>query len=509
MRLAPALLLLIAITPGLQAQAGHDHGPANSVPEQLGRVSFPTSCGAAAQTAFERGVALLHSFWYEEAAEAFHGAAAAEPGCAMAAWGEAMSQLHPLWTPPTPEATRTGLASAERAVRASRLGTHEREYAEAIAAYYREGDRVTHAERLRRYEAAMARLTAWHPRDEEAAIFHALSLIALGQLDAGDTAYTRQRRAAEVLVPLFRRHPDHPGLAHYLIHAYDSPALASNGVGAAERYAAIAPSVPHAQHMPSHIYVRVGRWSDAITSNLRSAESARAFERRVDSGAMWEQRAHAYDYLVYAYLQQGDQASARRLVEEVATVTRSFPENALITDYALAAIPARYALERNDWAAAETLSVRPTPSWRAAEALTHFARALGAARRGRAGPARAALDSLAAIEQALRRAGGAQAYWAGQVAIERMVASAWAAHAEGDITAALRLAREAADIEDVTEKHPVTPGALLPARELLADLLFDLGHPAEARDAYRAVLRRQPGRARSARGAALAAQALL
>ncbi len=508
MRLATALLLL-AIAPGLHAQAGHGHGPAGRAPDQLGQVSFPTSCGESAQAAFERGVALLHSFWYEEAAEAFRASTAAEPGCAMAAWGEAMSQLHPLWAPPTAEATRVGLAAAERAVRGSRPGTRERDYAEAIAAYYRESDRVEHVERFRRYEAAMARLTARHPRDEEARIFHALSLIGLGQLEAGDTAHTRQRRAAEVLVPLFRRHPDHPGLAHYLIHAYDSPALADKGVRAAERYAGIAPSVPHAQHMPSHIYVRVGRWSDAIASNLQSAESSRAYERRVNPGAMWDQRAHAYDYLVYAYLQQGDGASARRVVDEVATATRSFPENVLTIDYAFAAIPARYALERNDWAAAQTLSVRPAPSWRAAEALTYFARALGAARGGHAGRARAALDSLAAIEQALRQAGGPHTYWAGQVAIQSLAASAWMAHAKGDTTAALRLAREAADREDAIEKHPVTPGALLPARELLADLLVDLGRHAEARDTYRTVLRRQPGRHRSLQGAALAAQALL
>ena len=509
MRHALSLPLLLASTVVLHAQVGHHPGPDAAAPGQVGRVSFPTTCGAAAQAAFERGVALLHSFWYEEAASAFRRARAAEPGCAMAAWGEAMSQLHPLWEPPTPEATRIGETAAERAVQASRAGTREHGYAKAIATYFLAADRPGHEERLRRYEVAMAALALRQPGDEEARIFHALSLIALGQLDARDTTYARQRRAGEILKPLFRRHPDHPGLAHYLIHAYDSPALASNAVAAAERYAAIAPSVPHALHMPSHIYVRVGRWDDAIAANLRAAEAARTFERRLDLGAVWAERVHAYDYLAYAYLQQGQQDSARRIVEEVATVTRIFPENALPGDYALAAIPARYALERNDWAAAETLSVRAAPSWRAAEGLTYFARALGAARRGRLGPAREALDSLADIEQALRQSGGVQIYWAGQVAIQRKAAAAWVAHAAGDSHVALRLAREAADIEDVTEKHSATPGPLLPARELLADLLLEMGHAAEARDSYRAVLRRQPGRGRSTSRAGLAEQGVL
>lgn len=503
------VILLLTTASALPAQVGHEHPPGAAPPEHLGRVSFPTSCNPAAQKAFERGVTLLHSFWYEEAAQAFHRGATADSACAMTAWGEAMSRLRPLWYPPSPDDLRAGRAAAERAVRASRTGTRERGYADAMAAYYRGGEKVSHAERVQRWEAAMATLAQRYPGDEEARIFHALTLIALGQLHADDTTYARQRRAGEILQALFQRQPDHPGLAHYLIHAYDSPVLAARGVAAAERYARIAPSVPHAQHMPSHIYVRVGRWDDAIASNLRSAEAARAFERRLQMEGVWGERVHAYDYLVYAYLQQGRPQEARKIVEEVTTFTRYVPEHAFPGAFAFAAIPARYALERNDWAAAETLSVRPAPRWRHTEALTHFARALGAARLGHLGPARAALDSLVAIERVLRKAGGDQIYWAGQVAIQHTAARAWLALAEGDSSTALRLAREAADVEDVTEKHPVTPSALRPARELLGDLLLEVGRPAEARKAYEAVLSRQPGRARSAQGVTLAAQALL
>jgi hypothetical protein len=292
-------------------------------------------------------------------------------------------------------------------------------------------------------------------------------------------------------------------LAHYLIHAYDYPTLATRGVQAAGRYADIAPAVPHAQHMPSHIYVRVGRWDDAITSNVRSRESALAFERRQGSSGMWDQRAHALDYLAYAYLQERRDSEALAVVQEVDRTTAVFPVG-LIGDYALAAIPARYVLEQNDWEAAETLTVRPAPGWRATEAITYYARAIGAARSRHVGNARVAIDSLAAIEATLAKAGGPQAYWSGQVRIQRMAASAWVTFLDGDSVAALSQAGAAADLEDVTPKHPVTPGAVLPARELYGDLLLEAKHADEARQAYAASLKLQPGRARSLAGEALA-----
>jgi hypothetical protein len=278
--------------------------------------------------------------------------------------------------------------------------------------------------------------------------------------------------------------------------------LAKRGIEAAGRYALIAPSVPHAQHMPSHIYVRVGNWDAVVTSNRQSVESALAFEHQQGTGAMWDQRAHALDYLVYAYMQEHRDPSARAVVDVIAKVKAVFPVGSIAADYALAAIPARYVLERDEWAAAETLTVRPAPAWRATEGLTHFARAIGAARAGHSAKAKTEIDSLAGIETALATAGGAQTYWSGQVRIQRMAASAWLAWAGGDTASAIAQARSAADLEDGTEKHPVTPGALLPARELYGDLLLLAGRREEAHRAYEASLARQPGRARSLAGMA-------
>lgn len=500
----PRPTLLFAIVTGVIAGAGslwgqeHPHGVASTT--RLGRVGFPTPCGAAAQRSFERGVALLHSFWYEEAGRAFADVVAADSVCAMGYWGLAMSRLHPLWEPPTRADCEAGLAAARRAQDASRRGSPERLWADAIAAYYAGFDSVDHRVRLASYERAMEDLVARRPADEEARIFFALALIANGQLDAGDTTYARQRQAARILEPLFRRLPDHPGLAHYLIHAYDSPPLARDGVQAADRYASIAPAVPHAQHMPSHIYVRVGQWSRVVQANRRSAEAGARFEREQGMPGLWDEHAHALDYLVYGYLQLGDDSAARAIADQMASVARTVPGNSLKTDYALAAIPARVALEREDWPAAAALRVRPAPAWWGAEAITHFARALGAARSRRVPAARAEVDTLAQLERSLAARGGAQAYWSSQVQIQRKAAAAWLAWAGGDTTAALREASQAADLEDGIGKHPVTPGPVLPARELYADLLLAAGRRGQARAQYQAVLRRQPGRARSLAG---------
>lgn len=489
------LLVLLSAPGAVRAQDDHAHeGPP---PERLGRVNFPDECRPAAHARFERAVALLHSFWYEEAARSFAAVGETDSTCALAEWGLAMSALHPLWTPPTPEQHAAARAHAERAVALSRPGTRSRDYAEAIAAYYR-GDGVPDRTRLATYERAMANVARRRPADEEARIFHALALIALGQLDAGDSTYARQREAGRILEPLFRRHPDHPGLAHYLIHAYDSPLLARDGERAADRYAAIAPSVPHAQHMPSHIYTRVGAWDKAIASNLRSVEAARRFETSQLAGALWDQDAHALDYLAYAYLQLGRIAEVREIADRVARVRATFPPGSLTTDYALAAIPARLALERDDWRAAAALPVRPAPAWRGTEGVTRFARALGAAKLGNSAAARAEVDSLGALERTLAAAGGPQAYWSTQVRVQRLAAGAWVDLAAGDTSEALHGAAMAADLEEGLEKHPVTPGAILPARELYGDLLAVVGRPAEAEAAYRRTVARQPGRARAA-----------
>ncbi len=494
-------LAAVLFVPSVLTAQDHASAHAGQPPEKLGRVVFPAGCGDAAQPAVERGVALLHSFWYEEAEKAFGEVATAHPRCAMAHWGRAMSVLHPLWTPPTAAEAARGLAAADQAVAAAKPGTRQRDYAEAIATFWRGYNGPgAFRERLTAYEAAMDRLARRHPHDPEARTFYALALIGVGQLDAGDTTLARQRRAGAILEPLLARSPDHPGLAHYVIHAYDSPALAAKAVPAAERYAVIAPSVPHAQHMPSHIYTRVGNWEAAIASNRRSAEAGVMFEQRLGMDGVWDQRAHAWDYLMYAYLQLGREQEAKMLLDEASAVTVAVPPNSLISDYALAAIPARYALERGRWADAAALRVRPSPGWRATEGITHFARALGAARGGNPAAARADVDRLGALEKSLTAAGGPQTYWATQVRVQRMAAHAWIALAEGDTAGALAEARAAAELDDVTEKHPVTPGAVLPSRELYGEMLLAAGRRVEARQAFGAALARQPNRARSRAG---------
>ncbi len=495
-----SLGLAAAAAGALAAQQAHQHQG-----EQLGRVRFPASCRADVRHRFERGVALLHSFWYERAADAFRDVVAADSTCAMGYWGQAMAILHPLWTPPSQTDLAAGLAAAERGL-ALATTPRERDYLAAIRAYYADYASRDPKARLVAYAEAMEGVQRRNPRDGEAAIFYALALIAVGQANPTDTTFANQKRADSILEPLFKAQPAHPGLAHYLIHTNDVPELAHLGLYAARRYAGIAPDVPHAQHMPSHIFTRLGLWDEDIASNVRSAEAARRFEAARHLNALWDQRGHAWDYLVYAYLQTGRDGAAKRILDEAAGVTAVYPEASLTNAYALAAIPARYALERGRWNEATRLAVRPAPEWRAAEAITHFARALGAARGGDTALARGEIARLGEIEQALAAAGEPQAYWSGQVTIQRLVATAWVRRAAGDTALALREAAAAADLEDVTQKHPVTPGAVLPARELLGDLLLALGRPAEAARAYQQALRQTPGRARSIFGLAMAAQ---
>src|SRR5437763_10230906 len=497
-----ALAALTLAAAGLPAQAVHEHGGHR---EALGRVTFPTSCRAEAQRRFERGVALLHSFWYERASETFKDVIAADSTCAMGYWGQAMSLFHPLWTPPSSDELRAGLGAAVRGYAVART-PRERAYLAAVRAYYEAYTTVDPKTRLVAYAQAMEEVERQHPRDSEASIFYALSLIALGQANPTDTTFTYQRRADSILEPLFRREPRHPGLAHYLIHTNDVPQLAPLGLYAARRYAEIAPDVPHAQHMPSHIFTRLGLWDDAITSNTRSAAAARAFEVERGLTAMWDQRAHALDYLAYAYLQQGRDTAARRVVDEAAAARTGYPAGSLTHEYAVAAIPARFTLERGEWAAAARLAVRPAPEWPAAEAITHFARAIGAARSSDTALARREIVALAQVESTPTVSGGPQVYWAGQVAIQRLAARAWLEVATGDTAAAVLHAGQAADRRGGTHKHAVTPGPRLPARELEGDLLLLAGKPAAAARAYGATLALSPNRARSLFGLARAAE---
>ncbi len=501
--LITAAALLFAVRPVAAQMDMSEHG--GTSPAHLGRVNFPTSCGTVAAAAIERGVALLHSFWYEEAGQAFRDAARADSTCAMAYWGLATSLLHPLWAPSSPKDLKDGAALAERAQALQAPSARERGYVDAIAAFYAADSTARFVDRVRAWSDGLGRLHAAQPADTEATIFYALSLIAVAQNSPPDTTYALQRQAGDLLEPLFQIQPNHPGLAHYLIHAYDSPALAARAVHAADRYAGIAPAVPHALHMPSHIYTRLGMWDADIASNSAAAAAARRYEVAQHLDAVWDQRLHAMDYLAYAYLQEGRDAAARRLVEAAAAMRAVTPAHSSAAEYALTAIPARYALERGRWGEAAALTLPAGLAEPGAIAVTHFARALGAARAGDTSRARAALADLAAVDDAL--AARPVPIWPGTVHAERLAAGAWVSLAAGDTAAALRLAAEAADLEDVTPKHPVTPGAILPARELQGDLLLALGRPADALKAYQASLVRAPQRARSILGAARAAEA--
>jgi hypothetical protein len=502
-RASALVLCLLFLAAPLAAQMDMaEHG--GKTPAHLGRVHFPSSCSAAAAQRVERGVALLHSFWYEEAGKTFGEAATLDSTCAIAYWGEATSLFHPLWQPPTAEDQRRGAALVERARAAGAATTREHGYVDAIGAFYQDWATAGYLDRIKAWSAGLGRVHQAEPADTEAAIFYALSLVAIAQNSPPDPTYTLQKQAGDILDPLFQAEPDHPGLAHYLIHAYDSPALADRAVRAADRYAEIAPSVPHARHMPSHIYTRLGMWDASIVSNTSSAAAARQYEAAQHMAVVWDQRLHAMDYLAYAYLQEGRDGAARRVVGEAAGMKAWSPANSVAAQYALAAIPARYALERGKWSEAAALSSRTDLAEPGALAITHFAHALGAARSADTAAARAALTALAPIDAGLARR--QVPIWAGAVHAQALAASAWLALAEHDTAGAVRLATDAADLEDHTEKHPVTPGAILPARELLGDLLLAVGQPAGALHAYEASLARAPKRARSLLGAVRAAR---
>ncbi|MBI5445953.1 MAG: hypothetical protein HY900_32655 [Deltaproteobacteria bacterium] len=477
-------------------------------PEALGTVHFPVSCEPGAQTTFTRGVALLHSFGYEEARMAFATVAEQDPRCGMASWGIAMTYYHPIWAPPTAADLNAGRAAAEKASAVGARTDREVGYIAAIGAFYRDFERVDHRARALAYRAAMEDLTRRNPGDHEVLIFYGLALLATAP--PGDAAYTNQKKAAEILLGLLREEPEHPGVVHYLIHAYDYPPLAALALPAARTYARVAPASPHALHMPSHIFTRLGLWSESIESNLASAEAARRLVAKTHPGAASFDALHALDYLEYAYLQKGDEAKARQVLQE-ATAAKAFDDPNFAAGYALAAIPARFALERHRWDEAESLEAPtanvPWERFAYAPAISHFAQALGSARAGEPQRARAALAKLEEIHTALVESSVPGPYdWAGQVDSMRQAAAAWLAYSEGRKDEAVNLARTAADLEDRVGKHPVTPGAVLPARELLADMLLEMGQPKEALGQYEASLREAPNRLNGLYGAARSAE---
>jgi tetratricopeptide (TPR) repeat protein len=507
-QLIGVVLFTLAVAPPAAASDmdhGHDHG------EKLGTVRFASSCKPVAQPLVDRGVALLHSFAYESAAAVFEEVLAADPACAMGPWGVAMSYFHTIWAPPTAEELAKGSAAARRAVEMGGKTDRERAFIGAIATYYRDAQTLDHRARVKAYEAAMKEVARAFPDDDEATIFHALALLGVAYNSPPDKTYALQKQAAAILNGLLPRHPDHPGIAHYMIHSFDYPELASLALPAARAYAAIAPDASHALHMPSHIFIRLGLWPESIASNLASAEVAVRAIAKSHPGAGSYNALHAADYLAYAYLQSAQDAKARELVERTRAVTALDDPSAFAAGFAMVAVPARYALERRQWREAASLpdppAFFPWDKHPYTRANTEFARAVGAARSGDADGARRALARLTEVQQ-VTRASQKGFDWATQIEIQRLAASGWVAHAEGKKEEAVRLLRAAADLEDKTDKHPVTPGALLPAREQLADLLMELGDASAAFAEYESALRLQPGRYNSLLGAALAAEGL-
>jgi hypothetical protein len=495
--LAVAIALFAAPTAAAQEPDAHHHGVG-----ELGRVVFPVSCGPEAQRRFEHAMAVLHSFWWEEGDNAFGAVLAADSTCGMAYWGLALNAWgNPFAGGPAGPGLAKGAQAAARAAALPARTPRERGFIAAAAALYRDADSTPNAVRLQAYADTMARLYRDFPRDLEVAIYHALALLATAPRT--DTTFAQQRRAIAILDPLFARHPGHPGLAHYVIHATDSPRLARLGLTAARRYARIAPAAPHAQHMPSHIFVRLGRWDETVRSNWKSYRAGTEHARAAGLAGATPEQLHALDYAVYGYLQRGQDSAARAAVAMVETVT-TLDSRALVASYNRTAMAARIPLERGDWAAAANFPIPADSLFPIAAALGRFTRAIGSARIGQAGAARAevaALDTIAASLEARQ-----EAYWTRVVRIKRDVAVSWVRFAMGDTADALVLARVAADSEEVTDKHPVTPAELLPARELEADMLLAVGRHADARKAYRATLAREPGRARSTYGAARAAE---
>jgi hypothetical protein len=496
------LLILCAVL----ATAQEDHSQHQHAVAGLGTVDFPASCNAAAQKSISGGAALLHSFGYEEARLAFNDAAKADPACAIAWWGVARTWYHPIWAPPSPEELKQGAAAVDRALALDAKTDRERGYIEALAVFYEDWQTVDHVTRAKNYEKALAKVSERNPSDDEAAIFHALQMVAVGYLDPTDKTYTWQKKASEILNQELLRHPNHPGVAHYIIHSVDYPSLAELGLKAARAYAQIAPDSPHALHMPSHIFTRLGLWDDSIASNSVSAKSAISQSQRLHGGGGAFDQLHAMDYLVYAYLQQAKDASARKVLAEMADIAK-LDENQFAAAYAFAASPARWALERHDWKAAAALEVKPAwfpwSRFRNAEALVHYAKAIGAARAGDLVAARRSAGEIAAIRQAMPATRDYD--WSGSIGAQWEAATALIAVAEGKTDEGLRQLGVAADHEDAVDKHPVTPGALLPVREMLADLLLEKGAAAEALGQYEAVLKIAPRRFNATAGAAKAA----
>jgi tetratricopeptide (TPR) repeat protein len=491
MRLACSCVsLLVAFA--LQSPAQASEAAAQS--GRLGKVTFPTSCDPKVQPAFDRAVAMLHSFWYSEGEKAFREVLKGDPQCAIASWGIASILMsNPLaGQGAAPKSAEAAQAAIDEGRRIGAKTQRERDYIEAVAAYYQDfadrSERERQTARAQAYEALAKR----YPTDDEAQIFFAL--YTAGTQTQADQSYAAYLKAAGILEAQFRKHPDHPGVAHYLIHSYDAPPIAPKGVPAAKRYAGIAPAAPHALHMPSHIFTRVGSWQESAATNKRSMEVAAA-------GGDGDEAWHAVDYMVYANLQLARDGEARRIMNEARYIPGVSPR--FIAPYAIAAVPARYAVERGAWQ--EAAQLQPTrSSYPFVDALTYFARSLGAARSGDVVSAKKDAEQLDMLHKALVDA--KNSYWATEVDVQRKAAAAWIQLAEGNKDEAVKLMRTAADLEDRNEKHIVTPGRVIPARELLGEMLLQLNQPAAALKEFEASQAREPNRFRNYFGSAKAAE---
>lgn len=491
--------LALSVQPAVRAAE-----PSTAKPVE--EVNFPISCNAGSQKAFNHAVWTLHSFWYPEAQKAFADIAAAEPGCAMAYWGQAMSRWYPLWYPPNPEALKIGAESVEKAMAAGPKTEREKDYIQAIGAFYKDSDKLDHRSRAVAYEKAMERVWQRYPEDSEAAVFYALALDAT-QLPT-DVTLANKKKAAVILNKVWAEQPNHPGVVHYLIHADDSAQLAEAGLPAAICYAKIAPEVPHALHMPSHIFTRLGLWQQSIESNRDGHAAALKYVRQTLGPDSYDgETVHTMDYMEYAYLQTAQDKKAKELVDELLSYRKSDAPN-LPTAYAVAAIPVRYALERRDWKMAAALSDPaigfPIEKFPWAEAMVVYGRALGKAHTGDKAGAQTEIDRLQGLKDKLAEA--KDSYWANQVEVQRLGAAGVLAQAQGDGKQAVELARQAADLAATMDKHPATPAEALPARELLADVLLEQKDPAALAE-YEQALKADPNRFRSLLGKARAAKA--
>jgi tetratricopeptide (TPR) repeat protein len=489
-------ILLLAAT--LAATAASAIGPSalaqDETDQKLGKVHFSTTCNEVAQRRFDRAMRYQHSFWYAESKEIYEEALKADPGCAIAYWGIALSLLsNPHGAIPAPNLS-PGLAAIEKAKESSAKSERERDYIDALSVMYVDYDKVPQQVRVQSYLKKMEALAAKYPDDDEAQIFYAITLNVAAS--PADKTYANQLKGAAILEPIWQRQPQHPGVAHYLIHLYDYPTIAAKGLPAALRYAKIAPNAPHAQHMPSHIFTRVGYWKESIAANIASVEATKAHDERGE-------QLHGEDYMVYAYLQLGQDSNARKVIDTIEATTPD-PES-FGGWFSRASAPARYVFERGDWKGASQLDVRPN-KFAHVMAISHFARALGAARSGDAAGARTEVATLEDIRNRLRET--KNDYWAGQVDIQAQIANAWILYADAKYDDALKAMSQAADAEDKTEKAPVTPGPLVPARELYGFMLLDHGMAKEALAEFQTTQEKEPNRFNGYAGAAKAAQAL-